>query len=363
MNKEILKVLKGSEKIYVYGAGVNGKLAVNYIDSLLNMSIEAIVVSDGHIEFEEYIYSTKDSVKKIPVLEESKTDLRGMAVVVTLIAGKSEVIDLLEKRGAIIIEYSELVSLNSEYIEYYYKMHNIVIDNNIMKVKNVTLFYPKDEIDREIFFADIGEELAPGVLKDYSFVVDGDYEIKQVHLEEGDVVIEAGANLGVFTCYAASKGNEVIAFEPSKKALNVLLEQQKLYPNKIQIMEVALSDAVGTTTFYESSNCAFSSLRDRDKNASRIDVCMETIDNLVKNGKLKRVDFIKADIEGAERDMLRGAKETLKTMAPKLSICTYHLPDDKEVLERIILEANPKYKIIHKWRKLYAWVPNKEIKQ
>ncbi|MDF2530903.1 MAG: methyltransferase FkbM family [Clostridia bacterium] len=47
----------------------------------------------------------------------------------------------------------------------------------------------------------------------------------------------------------------------------------------------------------------------------------------------------------------------LKNHAPKLAICTYHLPDDKEVLERLILEVNPNYQIIHKWKKLYAYVP------
>ena len=71
---------------------------------------------------------------------------------------------------------------------------------------------------------------------------------------------------------------------------------------------------------------------------------------------MESVDFIKADIEGAERYMLMGARETLGKFAPKLSICTYHFPDDPEVLEKIILEANPNYKIEHRWKKLYAIV-------
>jgi hypothetical protein len=69
------------------------------------------------------------------------------------------------------------------------------------------------------------------------------------------------------------------------------------------------------------------------------------------------VDFIKADIEGAERLMLKGAQKTLARFAPKLALCTYHLPDDPDVMEKLIMEANPNYKIVHKWFKLYAYVP------
>jgi hypothetical protein len=54
--------------------------------------------------------------------------------------------------------------------------------------------------------------------------------------------------------------------------------------------------------------------------------------------------------------MLRGATQVLKRFAPKLAICTYHFPDDPEVLEKIILEANPKYKVVHLRHKLMAAV-------
>lgn len=46
----------------------------------------------------------------------------------------------------------------------------------------------------------------------------------------------------------------------------------------------------------------------------------------------------------------------LKEFAPKLAICTYHLTDDKEVLERLIKEANKNYIIEHRYKKLYAYV-------
>ena len=71
---------------------------------------------------------------------------------------------------------------------------------------------------------------------------------------------------------------------------------------------------------------------------------------------IPRVDFIKADIEGSERHMLMGARRVLKEFAPKLSLCTYHLPDDPQVMREIILDANPRYRIEERWKKMYAWV-------
>ena len=71
---------------------------------------------------------------------------------------------------------------------------------------------------------------------------------------------------------------------------------------------------------------------------------------------LTHVDFIKADIEGYERYMLEGAQETLRRFAPKLALCTYHFPDDPEVLAALITKANPAYRIVQRRAKLYASV-------
>jgi FkbM family methyltransferase len=85
-------------------------------------------------------------------------------------------------------------------------------------------------------------------------------------------------------------------------------------------------------------------------------ISITTLDKFVEENNIERVDFIKADIEGAERDMLKGAAMTLKKFAPKLAICTYHFPEDPKLLEKIILEANPKYKVVHIRKKLSACV-------
>ncbi len=66
-----------------------------------------------------------------------------------------------------------------------------------------------------------------------------------------------------------------------------------------------------------------------------------TIDEWVAGQDLARLDWIKMDIEGAEREALLGARDTLARLAPKLAICCYHRPDDLWELPLLIGELMP----------------------
>jgi len=180
-----------------------------------------------------------------------------------------------------------------------------------------------------------------------------------VVVQENDVVIDAGAWIGDFSAYAAYKKAIVYAFEPGNSSYE-LLEKTALLHNRIIPVKSGLSN--NTSTAYMKNNrddgIANTVIGESDiTNEHEVEeIQLTTIDDFVKENNLQKVDFIKADIEGFERYMLLGAKETLKKFAPKLVICTYHLPDDKEVLRNIIVEANPDYTIIQKKGKLFAQV-------
>jgi FkbM family methyltransferase len=181
-----------------------------------------------------------------------------------------------------------------------------------------------------------------------------------VRVKAGDTVIDAGAYIGDFSAYSAAKGALAYAFEPSHGIFEILGKTSEIYENKIIPVEKGLSDTDGEVELFSDTESARGGdtintcFNDKVVNSCKIKVT--TLDKFVLENKLERVDFIKADIEGAERNLLAGAKNVLKEFAPKLAICTYHLPDDCEVLERLILEANPKYKVRHGPNKLYACV-------
>ena len=177
-----------------------------------------------------------------------------------------------------------------------------------------------------------------------------------VTVESGDVVIDAGAWIGDFGAYASIRGATTYAFEPTKETYDLLCRTAELNQGgKIVPVKKGLGD-VETEAAISDGATSLSNVLRTETHAGAEKVDITTIDKFVEEQGLERVDFIKADIEGFERNMLLGARATLRKFAPKLAICTYHLPDDPEVLEKIIKEANPAYRVVHTRKKLFAQV-------
>ena len=197
---------------------------------------------------------------------------------------------------------------------------------------------------------------------DYGFYIlshEGPYEYGETYLTAGDIVIDAGAMRGEFSAMAVHKGCTVYAFEPSLINRTRYLEKTAALNPGISIVPYALHSQNNTFKFIEMGNASRVAAEistipvgENDEIATAV-----TLDSYVKENRLPRVDFIKADIEGSEREMLKGARNTLSKFAPKLALCTYHLPDDQEVMRDIILDSNPNYIVEQKHSKMYAYVP------
>ena len=185
--------------------------------------------------------------------------------------------------------------------------------------------------------------------------------IFKVAVEKGDVVIDAGAWIGDFSAYAVSKGAIVYAFEPEIKLYELLCKTQELNCIDGEACIIPVKKGLGSSkcemalSVDESAGEGNSLVFNRGTGNSVL-INVTTLDLFVQEKRIEKIDFIKADIEGAERELLKGATNVLKTFAPKLAICTYHLPDDPEVLEKIIKDANPNYQIVHLRKKLFAAV-------
>ncbi|MDR1741693.1 MAG: FkbM family methyltransferase [Synergistaceae bacterium] len=217
----------------------------------------------------------------------------------------------------------------------------------------------RDTLRVYVEFGDCYDESVVGELFDLPGENEGPYGLRNaevdVTVQPGDVVIDAGSWIGDFAAYASAKGaSAVYAFEPTDETFEYLLRTAALNPN-IHPVRAGLGDAKARAPFFAAPLSGGNSTLAGNAGEERT-IDITTIDDFVRENELSRVDFIKADIEGAERQMLRGAAETLRRFAPKLAICTYHLPDDPEVLERIIKESNPAYRVVQKRKKLFASV-------
>ena len=257
---------------------------------------------------------------------------------------------------------------NSRTEDFYRNQYQKIFDRYYIKSKDCleigglrlpVLSHEKHPTREEAYYAmEIGDILYPALLGRYHYTDEGPYEWGNVRINEGDVVFDCGANLGVFSILAASKGAEVYAFEPIREARIILQKTLELNPGlakNITVIPYAVSDTTGKATFTILTDTLVGSSMVFDQKGRQETVPVTTIDTFCAENSLS-VDFIKADIEGSERRMLVGATEVLATQGPKMSVCTYHLPDDPQVIKNLILKANPSYRIVEKWKKIYAGI-------
>lgn len=245
------------------------------------------------------------------------------------------------------------------YYQKYFAGRGISLDDPCLELGRMRFLNPLHQKipNGANLFSQLGDLVLPHEYGDWRMVVEGPYDWDRVMLEPDDVVLDCGANMGVFSIYAASKGCTAYAFEPTPALHPVLEQHAKLNEGRLILEPYAVANQTGQSAFHlDPYSCGGSSLMVRSPDTVEVEVQQITLDEFVQQRGLERVDFIKADIEGAERLMLEGAQHVLADFAPKLSLCTYHLPDDKEVLTRLILQANPNYRISYRWQKLYAYV-------
>ncbi len=68
------------------------------------------------------------------------------------------------------------------------------------------------------------------------------------------------------------------------------------------------------------------------------------------------VDFVKYDVEGAEREALLGTTETIAAYKPRMLVSLYHRTEDLFALPMLVKELNPDYKLyLRRFRYVPAW--------
>ena len=171
------------------------------------------------------------------------------------------------------------------------------------------------------------------------------------HVRKGDVVIDCGAHIGVFTWKALEAGAaKVVAVEPDPANLECLRRnfKKEIAEGRVVLAGVGVWSKPGKMTLNlgNGGNTGVNSMVLTENSDRTIEVPVTTLDQLTKDLGLDHVNFIKMDIEGAEREALVGAQDTLKKDRPRLMLDLNHRADDSTALPAVIRRAHADYRAV-----------------
>jgi FkbM family methyltransferase len=168
-------------------------------------------------------------------------------------------------------------------------------------------------------------------------------------VHKGDWVIDVGGHVGVFTDRALRLGAEkVFIVEPdpvNEECIRRNFAREIASGQVVLFAEGAWSSKSAINLNTGVANSGSGSMMYKETGSRTISVPVRPIDDMVAEQKAPHIDFIKMDIEGAEREALKGATATLRRWKPRMALDSYHLPDDATLLPQIIRAANPAYQV------------------
>jgi FkbM family methyltransferase len=170
------------------------------------------------------------------------------------------------------------------------------------------------------------------------------YEIPETAIAPGDVVVDCGSAEGFFAFRHQYTAGRIYVLEPLPLFIDSL---QTLFRDKKQIviLPVAAGDTCEKAYINMTSDDTVlnGTIQPQSNNGHALEVEVVTLDSLFADKGI-RIDYLKADIEGFEENMIRGALETIRVSKPKIAITTYHEGQDYEQLIALIKGVVPEYK-------------------
>ena len=160
------------------------------------------------------------------------------------------------------------------------------------------------------------------------FMAREDYDLESRYLDRfiapGDVVVDAGAGLGIYTVGTAKlvgAEGRVLAFEPGRESFSVLERNIKLnLPNNVRCFRSALSERDGMARLFHHENRPVSYSLESGKNTEGFweQTRTITLDTVAEQQGITRLDLLKMDVEGAEELVLEGGRALLRHSRPTI---------------------------------------------
>lgn len=176
-----------------------------------------------------------------------------------------------------------------------------------------------------------------------------------------DVLFDIGANIGLYSLYAAKRGLKVFSFEP--EALNYAELTKNVFLNKlsnIKPINFALCSSEQFVSFKTSSSSAGTANQESDLTSAdgKFEFTQTTfgtsLDSLLSKHSYPVPQYVKIDVDGPELDIVRGMVNTLRRPELKSVLIEIdeRLEESKEILNlmmgagfQIKLKTNFEYKV------------------
>ena len=145
---------------------------------------------------------------------------------------------------------------------------------------------------------------------------------------ERNVFYDIGANVGLYSCLVGASASDcdVYSFEPHPTNVEALRRNLELNNINANIFQLALSDEEGTVKL--SSKGSESGLGehslDTTESESTIPVTVRQLDEVRSEHNLPVPTVVKIDVEGAELNVIRGAKKVLSDTECEIIYCEFH---------------------------------------
>lgn len=186
-----------------------------------------------------------------------------------------------------------------------------------------------------------------GMLLDHgnNNTVEADITIQALQNIEEPVVFDIGANIGTYSSWVAkwlsSKNGKVYSFEPQRVVFQMFCANMSINNIfNVHAFQMGLGDKKKKINLKEvdynlmGSYGAFSlnkqNTPEYQTTAIEQTINIDTLDNFVKDHKIKKVDFIKIDAEGMDIDVINGGINTIKKFKPKLLVEYLNLGSTKD---------------------------------
>lgn len=130
-------------------------------------------------------------------------------------------------------------------------------------------------------------------------------------LRKEDVFIDVGANVGVYSLLAASRGAQVLAIEPVPETYNQLLDNINInrFQNCIDPMNIGVGRGPGRLHFSTQMGPTNHVIPKGEELDNSVTVKVNSLDEMMLKEK---VTMIKIDVEGYEKEVLDGSTHLLK---------------------------------------------------